>query len=116
MSNPLATIYSTNPLLKGVRTESDLKALALYNNLALSQDYGPNPQASAPQAQECLCPLAYARMRTAYDLSSGSGNNSQNLTDFSAPLNLQTSPSGTMVEGYATHKYRNAPSRPYQRY
>lgn len=36
-------IYATNPLLKGVRTEYDLKMAAIFGRAAAEKQYGPNP-------------------------------------------------------------------------
>ena len=86
MSN-MCNVYSTVPVLKGARTERDLKDIALYCSYA--QNVRTGPMANAPTTPEsiCSCPYGYRNLSNAYQMSAGPFNMSLGLGN--SPLNLQ---------------------------
>ena len=71
MSN-LCSVYATNPLLKGVRTEADLQQIQTFCNFAQNMDYGPMATSSSGEASRpCMCPYGYGYLSNAYQFSAG---------------------------------------------
>lgn len=93
--NPLCGYYQNSDLLKGTRTEADLKAIDVYCNFAQNMNYGPIPRVYDRTVQRpCACPFGYGFLDTAYQFSSGPNfmdlNQAQNydMLQRRAPLNF----------------------------
>jgi len=63
--------YKTNPLLKGTRTDQDLKDIDTYCSYAMNFNYGPNPTNERVAQPVCNCPFGYGYNSTAYNFQSG---------------------------------------------
>lgn len=86
MSN-MCNVYSTVPVLKGARTERDLKDIALYCSYAQNVPTGPMGDAPATPESVCSCPYGYRNLSNAYQMSAGPFNMSLGMGN--SPLNLQ---------------------------
>lgn len=70
-NNNVCGVYRSNPLVAGVRTEADLKAIETYCNYAMNFDYGPNPTNERVAQPACNCPFGYGYNQNAYNFQSG---------------------------------------------
>ena len=103
-NNNVCNVYQSSPLLKGVRTEADLKAIQTYCNYAMNFNYGPNPTNERVDQPACNCPFGYGYNQNAYNFQSG-----PQMINLNQSLNYQKQQN--MKSGF-----KGVPSSSYGRY
>jgi hypothetical protein len=82
----MCNVYSENPVLKGARSERDLKDIALYCSFAQNVPTGPMSAAPSHEAM-CQAPYGYRTLANAYQFNAGPFNMSLGMGN--GPLNFQ---------------------------